>query len=80
MLVMVLTIGALILSVAVKLIVSMATIKAIALFFGLEGTVLLASALSPPRDDLILIAREFEFQQIRPGILQPRVEWQSSHC
>lgn len=51
MLVMVLTIAAVILAVAAKFVASVAAIKAVTLFLGLEGTALLASALFPPRMD-----------------------------
>ena len=49
---MVLTLVAGFVAVAVKFVASVATIKAVALFLGLEGTALLASALSPPRDQM----------------------------
>lgn len=39
-------------TVAVKCYASIAVLKAVALFFGLEGTVLLASAISPPHGDM----------------------------
>lgn len=45
-----LTLLAVLLTVAVKWYASIAALKAVALFFGLEGTVLLALALSPPDD------------------------------
>ena len=49
---MALTIFAIVLSVAVKFLAGIGIIKAVALFFGLEGTALLASALSPPHDEI----------------------------
>lgn len=39
-------------TVAVKYFANIAVLKAVALFFGLEGTVLLASAISPPHGDM----------------------------
>jgi hypothetical protein len=50
--VIVLSLFALLLTVAVKCYASIVTIKAVALFLGLEGTALLASALSPPHDEI----------------------------
>ena len=44
MFVIALTVGAIVLSVAVNILVGIGTIKAVALFPGLEGTALLASA------------------------------------
>ena len=49
-----LTIAALVIATVMWLIVGVAIIKAIALFLGLEGTILLASALSPPHDAIEL--------------------------
>lgn len=43
---------ALLITIALKWYVGIATIKTVALFLGLEGTALLASALSPPHDDI----------------------------
>lgn len=37
---------------AVEWYVGLAVLKAVALFFGLEGTVLLSSAISPPHGDM----------------------------
>lgn len=45
-----LTVVAVLVTVAVAFLACVATIKAVMLFFGLEGTALLASALSPPTD------------------------------
>ena len=47
-----LSFAALIIAALMQLIVDVAIIKALALFLGLEGTILLASALSPPRDEV----------------------------
>lgn len=51
-LVIVLSLFTLLLTVAVKHIWDIAIVKTVALFLGLEGTVLLASALSPPYDQM----------------------------
>ena len=48
----VLTVIAVFLTIAVWSYASISALKAVALFFGLEGTVLLASALSPPHGDM----------------------------
>ncbi len=48
----VLTFIALAVAAVMHLIIGVATIKAFALFLGLEGTILLASALSPSHDEL----------------------------
>jgi hypothetical protein len=45
-----LTVVAVLIAAGVKWYASITYLKAVALFFGLEGTVLLSSALSPPRD------------------------------
>lgn len=45
-----LTVAAVALAILVKLYTDITILKAAALFLGLEGTVLLASALSPPQD------------------------------
>ena len=45
-----LTVAAVALALVVKLYADITILKSVALFFGLEGTVLLASALSPPQD------------------------------
>ncbi len=52
MFVIALTIVVTVVSVAVKFFVGIGTIKAFALFFGLEGTALLALAFSPDRDEM----------------------------
>lgn len=52
MLLIALTIVALVMATVMQMIVGVATIKAVALFLGLEGTILLASALSPSHDEL----------------------------
>ena len=43
---------ALFLTIAIKSYANISMINAVALFLGLEGTVLLASALSPPYDEM----------------------------
>ena len=52
MLVMALTVVAILIALATKFIASVGTIEAIALFLGLEGTALLASAFSAPHDEM----------------------------
>ncbi len=62
-----LSFAALIIAALMHLLVGVAIIKAVALFLGLQGTVFLASALSPPRDDIKLD---------RPNGLLKRLRWE----
>ena len=64
-----LSLAALIIAAYMQLIIGVAMIKAVALFLGLQGTVFLASALSPPRDDIKLD---------RPTGLLKRLRWEFS--
>jgi hypothetical protein len=48
----ILSLLAVLLTVVVKWYAGISVLKAVALFFGLEGTLLLASALSPPHGDM----------------------------
>jgi len=52
MVTLILSVVALFLTVAIKYYAYISFSNAIALFFGLEGTVFLASALSPPHDEI----------------------------
>ncbi len=72
MLVIALSVGAIALSLVVQLVFGIGIVKVLALFFGLEGTVLLASAFSPPHDAIkfvrpkgILSALLWEFNEGR---------------
>lgn len=47
----ILTLGVLLVTTATKYFVGITAVKVFTLFFGLEGTVLLASAFSPPYDE-----------------------------
>ena len=47
-----LSFAALVIAALMHLLVGVVIIKALAIFLGLEGTILLALALSPPRDEM----------------------------
>ena len=54
LIVIVLSLVALAIAVFMQLVVGIAIIKAVVLFLGLQGTIFLASALSPPHDEMKL--------------------------
>ncbi len=67
-----LSFAALAIAVFMKLVFAIATIKAVVLFLGLQGTIFLASALSPPHEEMKLARPKGLLKRLRYEITEGR--------